>query len=202
MSTEISWEDHYKNATDRLPWDIGTPAPELQNAFKELKLQGKPVLEIGCGTGTNAIWMAQQNCKVVATDISPTAIEQAKAKTNEAKADVEYVLADICESPAVKNGAVDFVFDRGVYHVMSPEKRSVFAKRVADSLSSGGYWLCLAGSKDEVRENPEVGPPQLSAVEVLEPMEKFFEIHKLDRAHFYLPNGTKHVAWLVLVKKR
>lgn len=202
MSTEISWEDHYKNATDRLPWDIGTPAPELQEAFGVLKLHGKPVLEIGCGTGTNAIWMAQQNCRVVATDISPTAIEQAKAKTAEAKVSVQYLLADICEAPAVKEGAVDFVFDRGVYHVMSPENRQVFAKRVCDSLSAGGYWLCMAGSKDEVRENPDVGPPQLSAVEVIEPMEKFFEIYKLDRANFYLPNGTKHAAWIVLVRKR
>lgn len=202
MSTEVSWEDHYKNATERLPWDIGTPSPELEEAFRQLSLKGKPVLEIGCGTGTNAIWMAQQNCKVTATDISPTAIEQAKAKTSQAKANVDYVLADICEEPAVKDGSVDFVFDRGVYHVMSAEKRSVFAMRVANSLSSGGFWLCLAGSKDEVRENPEVGPPQLSAVEVLEPMEKFFEIHKVDRAYFELPNGTRHVAWLVLVKKR
>lgn len=202
MSTEISWEDRYKNATERLPWDVGTPAPELQDAFTELNLHGKPVLEIGCGTGTNAIWMAQQNCRVVATDISPTAIEQAKAKTSEAKVDVEYLLADICEAPAVQDGTVDFVFDRGVYHVMSPEKRAVFAKRVADSLSSGGHWLCMAGSKDEVRENPEVGPPQLSAVEVIEPMEKLFEIHKLARAHFQLPSGSKHVAWIVLSKKR
>jgi len=202
MSAEISWEDHYKNATERLPWDIGTPAPELQDAFKSLDLAGKSTLEIGCGSGTNAVWMAQQKCKVVATDLSVTAIEMANKKSADAKVDVKFVVADILEEAPVAGGSVDFVFDRGVYHVMSADKRAQFADRVADALSSGGYWLCLAGSKDEVRENPEQGPPQLSAVEVIEPMEKRFEIHKLERSNFTLPNGTRHAAWLVLLKKR
>ncbi len=202
MHTEIDWDDRYKNTAEKPPWDIGSTAPELQEAFEELELAGRPVLEIGCGTGTNAIWMAQQKCKVVATDISPTAIEAAVNKTKEAKVEVEYAISDICQTKAVADGAVDFVFDRGVYHVMIPEKRGIFAERVAQALSTGGYWLCMAGSKDEVREDPDKGPPQLSAVEVLEPMEKFFEIHRLHRAHFVLPNGHKHVAWIVLVRKR
>ncbi|MBA3859965.1 MAG: class I SAM-dependent methyltransferase [Cyanobacteria bacterium PR.3.49] len=202
MTSEITWEDHYKNATERLPWDIGTPAPELQEAFAELDMAGKPVLEIGCGTGTNAIWMAQQKCNVVATDISPTAIEQAKEKAVSAKVEVKFSVADIIEAPAVQPGSVDFVFDRGVFHVMTEENRFRFADRVAESLKAGGFWLTLAGSKDEVRENPEQGPPQLSAVEVITPMENKFEIHRLERSCFELPNGNKHVAWIVLVKKR
>ncbi len=202
MDTEVNWEEKYKSATETLPWDIGTPAPELQSAFEELKLAGHPVLEIGCGTGTNAIWMAEQKCRVVATDISPTAIEAAREKAKAAKVEVDFSVADICEENAVKKDSVDFVFDRGVYHVMTPEKRIVFAQRVSESLSNHGYWLCMAGSKDEVRQEPEQGPPQLSAVEVLQPIEKLFEIHKLFRSNFVLPSGTKHAAWIVLARKR
>ncbi len=202
MPTEVTWEDHYKNATAPLPWDIGTPAPELQNAFKELDMAGRPVLEIGCGTGTNAIWMAEQGCKVVATDISPTAVKKAIEKAGASKVAVEFLEADICRQRAVAEQSVDFVFDRGVFHVMAEDKRNSFCQRVAEALKDGGYWLCLAGSKDEVRENPDQGPPQLSAVELISPIEKLFEIHRLDRSNFCLPDGTMHVAWEVLMRKR
>lgn len=202
MATEVTWEDHYKNATDPLPWDIGTPAPELQSAFKELDMAGRPVLEIGCGTGTNAIWMAEQGCKVVATDISATAIEIARGKAKEAAVDVDFSVADICRDRAVANESVDFVFDRGVFHVMAEDKRALFCECVADALKGGGYWLCLAGSKDEVRENPDQGPPQLSAVELITPVEKLFEIHRLERTNFTLPNGAMHVAWEMLMRRR
>ncbi len=202
MATEVTWEDHYKNATDQLPWDIGTPAPELQSAFKELDMAGRPVLEIGCGTGTNAIWMAEQGCKVVATDISATAIEIAKGKAREAAVEIEFSVADICRDRACGNESVDFVFDRGVFHVMAEDKRALFCECVADALKNGGYWLCLAGSKDEARENPDQGPPQLSAVELIAPVEKLFEIHRLERSNFTLPNGTMHVAWEVLMRRR
>lgn len=202
MHSQIDWDDRYKNTAEKPPWDVGTTAPELQEAFKELNLAGHSVLEIGCGTGTNAVWMAEQKCKVVATDISPTAIEAAIGKAKAANVEVEYAVSDICETKAVADGAVDFVFDRGVYHVMTPERRELFVERVAQSLSAGGYWLCLAGSKDEVRVDPEKGPPQLSAVEVIGPMENLFEIHRLHRANFTLPSGEQHVAWIVLTRKR
>lgn len=202
MHSDITWEDHYKNATERLPWDIGTPAPELQEAFAELDMHGHPVLEIGCGTGTNAVWMAQQKCSVVATDVSPTAIELAKEKAAAAEADIKFAVADIIEAAPVPSASVDFVFDRGVFHVMSEEKRQLFAERVAESLRAGGFWLCLAGSKDEVRENPDQGPPQLSALEVISPIEKRFEIYRLERSSFSLPNGARHVSWIALMKKR
>lgn len=202
MNTEISWEDAYKNATEPLPWDIGTPAPELQSAFQELDMAGRPALEIGCGTGTNAIWMAEQGCKVVATDLSATAIETAKEKAKTAGVVVEFAAADILSEGAVENESVDFVFDRGVFHVMAEGKRGLFALRVASALKNGGYWLCLAGSKDELRENPDNGPPQLSLAEIIDAVEKSFEIHRVERSNFTLPNGAMHVAWVVLMRKR
>lgn len=202
MNTDINWEDAYKNATEPLPWDIGTPAPELQSAFKELDMAGRPSLEIGCGTGTNAIWMAEQGSKVVATDISASAIAAAKEKSKKAGVEVDFAVADILNAGAVGNESVDFVFDRGVFHVMPEGKRGLFAERVAAALKNGGYWLCLAGSKDEVRENPENGPPQLSAAEIINTVEKLFEVHRVDRSNFTLPNGAMHIAWVVLMRKR
>lgn len=200
--TTIEWDKRYQEGADALPWDTGKAAPELTAYFSRVSTIPKSVLELGCGTGTNAIWMVQQGCKVVATDISPTAIEWAQNKAKSAGVNVEFKVSDICkENPVVPN-SVDFVFDRGVFHVMAPDMRSHFAKKVSEALTPGGMWLCLAGSCDQKREPDSPGPPQLSAVELFTHIEPYFEVHKLARMNFTMPDGSSHLAWKAIFQKR
>lgn len=200
-----NWEERYREESD-LPWDSGIPAPELVEYFALLKQEEQAypafVTEIGCGTGTNAVWMAAQGCSVVATEIAPTAIEKAKQRAGQANVKVAIHLLNICEESPVEAQSQDFVFDRGVYHVIPETQRSTFVERVAEALKAGGRWLCLAGCKDEIRDNPEEGPPQLTAVALLEHVEPYFEIVKLERSFFVLPSGKKHLAWKALYKRR
>lgn len=199
-----SWDERYVTGTqEALPWDTGEPAPELVAYFQILDKAPARALEIGCGTGTNAIWMAKQGSNVIATDVSQQAIATAREKAKKADVNgVQFVIEDILEKNAVPLGSVDFVFDRGVYHVMDVNARSVFTQRVAEALADGGFWLCLAGCADEVRENMTEGPPQLKAQEVIDVVEKHFEIHKLERATFVIPNGKQYLCWIVLMRKR
>lgn len=202
MFRGTTWDERYKSGPDALPWDDGIPSPELVECFSGLPEAPESVLEIGCGTGTNAIWLAQKGAAVVATDISPTAIDAAKKKCAAAGVKVDLKVSDIVEAAPVPPGSVDFVFDRGVFHVMEPQNREVFIDRVAASLTEGGYWLCLAGSCDEIRGPEEMGPPQLKASELIEPVEGKFEVHRLGRSAFVLPGGKPHLAWTALFKKR
>lgn len=203
MYKDCTWDERYKAGKDALPWDSGVPAPELEEYFESLSSVPKRVLEIGCGTGTNAIWMAQKGCEVVATDLSPTAIDTALAKQKDAGTKVEFLVSDIIDDKnSVAPGSVNFVFDRGVYHVMPPDMRRVFIDRVADALDENGFWLCLAGNADEFRAEGVQGPPQLKASELVDDAEEKFEIHRIERGSFVLPDNTPHLAWKVLYKKR
>ncbi len=199
-----AWDERYVTGTrESLPWDTGEPAPELVAYFKTLDGAPSRVLEIGCGTGTNAIWMAKQGADVIATDVSAQAVATANEKAQKADcARVQFVVEDILVKCPVAAASVDFVFDRGVFHVMEVSARSAFAQRVAEALADGGFWLCLAGCADEVRENLNEGPPQLKAQEVIDVVEKHFEIHKLERATFIIPNGKQYLCWIVLMRKR
>lgn len=196
------WDEHYKNATEQLPWDEGVPSAELVAYFNSLSEKPASALEIGCGTGTNAIWLAEQGCKVVASDLSPTAIAAAIEKGKAAHADVRFVVEDIIDKTSVPDGSVQFAFDRGVFHVIDKEKRAIFAQRVANALSTGGYWLCMAGCADEPRDDPSQGPPQLTASELLQDVEPLFEVRSLERATFTIPTGRQYLAWLALYRKR
>ncbi len=195
------WEERYQAETAP-PWDTKLPAPELEQYFAGLdkSMLPKNVLEVGCGTGTNAIWLAKQGCKVTATEIAPTALDKAKAAAGSEQ--VQFHLLDICESSPVSDNSQDFVFDRGVFHVIARAERSLFIKRIASALKPGGFWLSIVGCKDEFRENPENGPPQLSAFDLVTQIEPLFEIFELGRAHFVLADGTKHLAWKALYRKR
>jgi SAM-dependent methyltransferase len=196
-----NWEERYQEGKDALPWDSGVPADELVEYFNSLQSPPKRVLEVGCGTGTNAIWMSEQGCEVTATDISPTAIDLAKAKAENSKK-IQFAVSDIVQMLPVPSNSVDFVFDRGVYHTMTPENRKLFAERIAQALSNGGFWLCLAGSADQIRAEGEMGPPQLKAADLIDNIEEYFEIHELERANFILPDGSEHLAWKALFRKR
>ncbi len=200
--TSEMWDDRYKAGKDSLPWDTGMPAPELVEYFERAKKKPTKVLEIGCGTGTNAVYMAEQGCSVVATDYAPTAIDAAIQKSKESKLDVKYQVADILAADPVPAGSVDFVFDRGVYHVMTPEVRHVFIDRVYSALEEGGFWLCLAGNADEFRPEGVEGPPQLTARDFVDYAEEQFEIHSVERATFVLPDNSPHLAWKVIFRKR
>ncbi|MBZ0186170.1 MAG: class I SAM-dependent methyltransferase, partial [Candidatus Obscuribacterales bacterium] len=163
MLENIDWDERYKGDAEGRPWDTGSPAPELVEYFEHLDSPPAHVFEIGCGTGTNAIWMSKKGSSVVATDISPTAIDAALKKAKEASIEIDFKVSDILEESPAQNESIDFVFDRGVFHVIEPESRNKFARRVADLLVSQGHWLCLVGNADEIRGPEVIGPPQLMA---------------------------------------
>ena len=197
----VNWDERYKGDQEARPWDIGVPDSFLVGCLESLEQLPKRALEIGCGTGTNSFWMAKQGIDVVATDISPTAIEAAQERARRYPVNAVFRAEDICERSPVEPGSVDFVFDRGVYHVMSPEQRLTFMKRVAESLSNGGWWFCLAGSADETKPTDK-GPPRLKAGELIDSVEDLFEINNLEKAYFELPDKSRYQAWALLLRKR
>src|SRR6201999_610148 len=73
-----SWNESY--ASGQLPWDTGQPEPLLVEFVASSGIKPGPALEIGAGTGTNAIWMAERGFNVLGVDVSPLAVEKARAR--------------------------------------------------------------------------------------------------------------------------
>ena len=85
-----SWNDDYASGRP-LPWDTGTPDPMLVEMIESHAIEPGRTLEVGCGTGTNAIYLAQHGFEVVGVDISPLAVESARAKANVLPVKVRFV---------------------------------------------------------------------------------------------------------------
>jgi SAM-dependent methyltransferase len=153
-------------------------------------------LEIGCGTGTNAIYLAQHGFEVVGVDISPVAVENARVK---AHGRCRFETVDFLNE-APPGGPFQFVFDRGCFHTFDEDHERVrFAENVATALTDGGLWLSLIGSTEG--EPREAGPPRRTAREVINAIEPSLEILQLRSGEFDIC-GEQLKAWLCLARKR
>ena len=166
---------------------------------------GRPIpackaLDVGCGTGDNVIWLAQQGFKISGCDISPTAIEEARRRAKAAGAECEFGVLDFLGAD-VPRGPFGFVFDRGCLHsfdTIAPRKE--FARRAHACLEDGGLWLSLSGSADAPPR--EVGPPRLSAAELVVVVEPYFQILSLLAGRFGSDQAEPPEAWICLLRKR
>jgi SAM-dependent methyltransferase len=205
------WEARYQ-AGD-LPWDSSKAEMELLHRLDEIALAAHPsgrarggglrAIDLGCGTGTNAIELCKRGFEVTACDISGSAIEQAKAKASAAGAgDITFAVADILEALPVEAASVDLAFDRGCLHSVDGPVREVFAANVAAALKPGGWWVLLAGNKDDDPKYDQPGPPQMTATQIAAITEPWFEVHDLRRIRLTNDGEYTHLAWSALLRRR
>ena len=198
MSDQERWEERYR--TGDTPWDIGRPDFNLIDIVTKRPIPACKALEIGCGAGSNAVWLAQQNFQVTATDVSELAIQKAGERASAAGIDCTFLVADFLNDK-VPGAPFGFVFDRGCFHSFdSDEERKQLAKNVEWHLEKDGLWLSLIGSTDGPPR--EVGPPQRSARDIVIAVEPYFEILSLDSSHFDADSSEPPRNWVCLMRKR
>lgn len=132
------------------PWDTGISPPELL-AYIEEHEPGQ-ALDIGCGTGTNAVTLAEHGWEVLAVDYIPRAIRIARRKARKAGVsdEVEFRVGDILELDS-DQGPFDLILDIGCFHVFAGEDVQRYATLVNDLLADGGTLLLYA----HIKEKPE-----------------------------------------------
>ncbi len=198
MSDQERWEERYR--TGSTPWDIGRPDFNLTDMVTKRPIPACKALEIGCGTGSNAVWLAQQNFSVTATDVSDIAIQKAKERASDAGVKCVFLVSDFLNDE-ISGAPFGFVFDRGCFHSFdSDEERKQLAENVAFHLEKEGLWLSLVGSTDGPPR--EVGPPQRSARDIVIAVELYFEILSLSSSHFDSESLEPPRNWVCLMRKR
>jgi len=192
------WEERYKNKD--LPWDTGRVETNLAKTIEANNIDGKKVLEVGCGTGTNALWLEEQGFTVTALDISDEAINKAQSKANESDSSIRFLVMDILRN-IPDDKPFDFAFDRGVFHSFdSSKERKLFSLQIAQSLNTDALWLSLIGSCDSPPR--ETGPPMRSAQDIVLAVEEYFEIIELRASFFDSKRPDPAKSWYALMKKR
>jgi SAM-dependent methyltransferase len=191
------WNEHY--ASGQMPWDSDEPDPALVATVEAGTIPAGRALEVGCGTGTNALWLAEHGFNALGVDVSPLAIDRARAKMGDASIACRFEVLDFLKDRP--EGPFDFVFDRGCFHVFdAPEVRARFAALVAAVLAPGGLWLSLIGSTEGTPR--DTGPPRRSARDIASAVEPALEIVQLQSIQFDPHLDVPLPAWLCLSRVR
>lgn len=196
--SSFEWNERYK--TGVLPWDTNEPDEYLKELVKSGTITPSKALEIGCGTGTNSLWMASQGFSVLAVDISQEAIAQAKQKKKDKSPSCDFETMDFLHDESLPC-SFDFVFDRGCFHIYDMEsERSLFARQVSRVLKINGIWVSLIGSTEGGAR--ETGPPRRTAIDVIKAIEPYLEIIELRSILFNTNLPISPQAWLCIAKLR
>jgi SAM-dependent methyltransferase len=198
MAEPNDWNECYREGF--LPWDTGRPSSELQRVLTEHAIPPCRALDIGCGTGTNSRWLAEQGFDVTGIDLAPLAIERAEQQAFAAGIQVRFVVADVLQPPDLGQ-AFDFFFDRGCYHAVRRSAAKGYAPAVASQLKPGARGLVLAGN---AREPHEPGPPVVTEEQIRDELGESFQILELREFRFDEAPGVpvRFLAWSCLVQKR
>jgi SAM-dependent methyltransferase len=191
------WEAMYRQGTP--PWDAGAPHSELLRVLDEYPLpKCGTVLEIGCGTGADAICFAKRRFEVTAVDCSPIALERARLRAEHENALLRFVLEDIFEFGKTL-GQFDVVYDAGFYHYIRLTKLEEYLDLLWRLTRPGSWYFCLAGS---VGERAEGGPPQVSEDDIRFELGRLFEFVHLRRAKFENANRPQgYLGWSCLMRR-
>jgi len=192
------WDSRYtrKNAA---PWDTKQVAVELKKAVESGKIKPGRAVVLGCGAGTNSIYLASKGFDVTAMDVAPTALAIAKARADKAKVKVNWVLADVTAVPKLK--PFDFIYDRGCYHGV----RRSFAKEFVESAKNlskpGTQFLILAGNANEARH---YGPPRVKEEDIRNDFKALFDFTWLRESKFGADGekGKGPLMWSILMTRK
>ncbi len=102
-------------------------------------------LDLGCGPGRNAVWLAEQGYEVDALDLSPGALDWGRERAADAGVEVNFVRTNIFEW-SVPDDAYDLVYDSGCFHHLPPHRRISFRSLVEQTVAPGGAFglACFA----------------------------------------------------------
>ncbi len=122
------------------PWDSGISPPELLE-FIAQHPAGRAI-DLGCGTGTNSIALAQSGWEVIGVDVALIALHKARKKAKAAGVQVRFKLSDASQLSGIE-GRFDFALDMGCFHNLG-ERKANYLARLDDILAPRGYWLLYA----------------------------------------------------------
>ncbi|WP_440950544.1 class I SAM-dependent methyltransferase [Methanosphaerula subterraneus] len=161
------------------PWDIGRAQREVMALEESGQITGD-VLDVGCGTGENALFLAGRGHTVWGVDSAPSAIGIARKKAQDRGIAVTFLVHDTLDLHGIGR-TFDTVIDSGLFHTLSDLERPRFVQSIAEILKSGGTYYMLAFSE---LEPAGYGPRRVTGEEIRAAFSDGWRINEIRAAVF------------------
>ncbi len=152
------WDASYHDGP--APWDVGRPQPAVVRVAAAGGFTGA-VLDAGCGTGQNALYLASLGLSVLGVDVAPTAVAIARSTSAERGIEVEFAVADALHLERLGR-RFDTVLDCALFHTFDGQERVDYLASLRSATGPGTrlYVLCFRA------EGPDTGPHPVSRAEL------------------------------------
>lgn len=140
-----------------IPWVFGTH-PELARLVETGRIKPGNAIDLGCGTGREVIYLAQNGFEATGVDISPTAIRMARRAAVDAGVDAQFVVDDLTELSNVA-GQFDLLVDYGALNDLNQIQRDAYMTRVLPLAREGSqiFLMCFDSKLPEEEVNRRFG---------------------------------------------
>jgi SAM-dependent methyltransferase len=138
------------------PWDTGQVPNELTALIEQPDgLPAGRALDVGCGTGTQAVYLARRGWEVTALDAVPRPLARARARAQEAGVDVDWILADVARLHRLGlTPGFTLFHDRGCFHGLDESQRGAYAAAVDELAAPGATLLMMAFAPSRIVTAP------------------------------------------------
>jgi len=166
------WDLAYRSGA---PWDSDVPADELVELVEGGRIRACRALDIGCGTGSNVVYLAEKGFDAFGVDVSKVAIRKAVAKARERSLRCTFYVLDFTQTQKISKSfsTFDLLLDLGCFHSLSPQDREKYAyslELVSHPSSLYLLWCFLRGSRWSY------GPPGVNEDEAERTLSKEFRV--------------------------
>jgi len=135
------WRFEWRYWRKRTPWDTQTTPPEVMT-FLEKTSSGR-ALDLGCGTGTNAITLSKHGWQVTGVDFSPKAIAAARKKAAGQKLPIDFYIGSVADLDFL-SGPFDYALDIGCLFCLKSQDRHRYAAGLKRMLPPGAHYMLYA----------------------------------------------------------
>ncbi len=183
-----SWEETYRQTPpEELPWNAGMADGDLKDLLDGVQATPDKAYDLGCGPGNDAVFLASQGWKVIAVDISPTAVKLAKEAAAKfgVEGKIQFVAADVL---ALKGrGDASLVNDRGCFHTLPSDTWADYARMVAGLLKKNGLLALKVFSFKEPKLTTGSGPFRFTEEQLEDVFVDAFEMVMIKEGIFHGP---------------
>ena len=147
-------DEIYRNVPlEEIPWNIETAPDALVELVESGRVKPCKTIDLGCGTGNYAIYLASMGFDVTGIDMSQTAIEIARKNAEKKGVKCNFYTADLLGDLHEIEETFDFAYDWELLHHIFPENRENYVENVYRILSPMGKYLSVCFSE----KNPQFG---------------------------------------------
>lgn len=203
MTNNVPGKERFQEAYQgKPPWDIGRP----QKVFVEAagQITGS-IIDVGCGTGENALFFSERGQKVTGIDFLERPIAEAKQKAKDRGLEATFLVMDalhLADIPELFDSAIDC----GLFHVFSDEDRHKYISGLASVVKPGGRLFLMCFSEEEP---PGDGPRRVSQQEIHEAFADGWRVESIQEARFEVRPDLQDIhfseggpyAWFCVIRR-